>query len=79
MKRKLANALRRLATAIDGQETVTPWLHKLNVMSTNRYIGATERYICALEKALGARAIPIREKHPDRFDTQPLVDAGAWN
>jgi len=79
MKRKLANALRHLASAIDGQETVSVWLHRLNVMSTNRYIGEAERYICALEKALGPRAIAIREKHPGRFDTQPLVERGAWN
>jgi len=79
MRSKLANALRRLATAIDGEETVSVWLHKLNVVSTNKYIGTSERYICDLEKALGSHAMKIREKHPGRFDTQPLMDAGAWN
>jgi hypothetical protein len=79
MRHKIANALRRLATVIDGEVTVATWLHKINVLATNYYIEVTESYICDLEKSLGPQAVVIRKRHPRRFNTQPLVDTDAWN
>lgn len=80
MKARLAKCLRLLAYFLDGKQYVVETWHRLNVDLMNKYIGDTERYILSLEKALGPeRVCELRKRHPGRFDTQKLHDAGAWN
>jgi hypothetical protein len=80
VRKRLAGFLRVAAYLIDGQDFVNARWHKASVEGMNRYIGRTERYILALEAALGKpRVCEIRSKHPGRFDTRNLHDAGAWN
>lgn len=80
MRKKLAAYLRLAAYFIDGVEFINARWHRISVDSMNGYIGRTERYILDLEKALGPeRTKAIRKRHPGRFDTQPCLDAGAWN
>ena len=79
MRRWLARKLRQAAERLDGEPFISARWHIRNVQATNRYVGVAERYIIALEAALGAeRVVAIRRNHPGRFDTKPLVDAGAW-
>lgn len=78
--RWLARKLRQAAEKLDGETYIPDRWHRVNVAATNRYVGVAERYIVALEDALGVeRTAAIRGKHPGRFDTRRLVDAGAWN
>lgn len=79
MRRWLARKLRKLAHRLDGASFVEWSWHEKHVEATNRYVATAEGYIIALEEALGKdRATAIRQKHPGRFDTKPLWDAGAW-
>ncbi len=79
MRGWLARRLRGIAHRLDGREFVRMSWHKIRVETTNRYIAQTENYIIALEEALGSeRTTVLRAKHPPRFDTKPLRDAGAW-
>ena len=79
MRKKLGGYLRVLAYLVDGQEFVSARWHKIGVEGTNRYVGRTERYIVALEEALGKPQVCELRKQHRRFNTKPLVDAGAWN
>ena len=83
MRRKIAGYLRVLAYLVDGEDYVSARWHKMGVEATNRYVGRTERYIVALETALeqslGKPFVCTLRKRYRRFDTKPLIDAGAWN
>lgn len=85
MKRLIAYGLRRAAVLLDGQDWEKRYndfreFHHMQMRATNKYVGTAERYIVALEKALGKKAADaIRKGHPGRFDTSRLVDAGAWS
>lgn len=84
MRRWLAGKLRTVATLLDGEDyrklAADRWaFHLAQMRVTNKYIGTAERYIVALERALGEKASEIRKRHPGRFDTSRLVDAEAWS
>lgn len=52
MRRWAANRLRRLATWLDGVQTIELRWHQTNVRTMNAYIKRTEEYIRALEDYL---------------------------
>lgn len=84
MRRLIAYGLRRAAVLLDGNDWEKRYndfrsFHFAQVRATNKYVGTAERYIVALERALGEKAAEIRKNHPGRFDTSRLVDAGAWS
>lgn len=85
MRRLIAYGLRRAAILLDGQDWEKRYndfrdFHFGQMKAVNQYVGTAERYIVALEKALGKTAADaIRKGHPKRFDTSRLVDAGAWS
>jgi len=78
IRTRLAGFLRDLASKLDGREVIDMAFHRLSVKTTNRYIGWTENYIVALEEKLDPKEVEtLRETH-GRFDTKPLINAGAW-
>lgn len=78
LRERIAARLRGFASAIDGEGYINSRWHRLNVRSTNRYVGQTERYIVDLEAMVDPVELArLRQKHR-RFDTRPLIVAGAW-
>ena len=78
MKAQLARWLRNLAQRLDRREMVDGGLYRTSVMSTNKYVGQTERYIVALEAEVTPERVERLRLDHERFDTSGLLRAGAW-
>ena len=75
MRSYFARVLHKAADVLDGSHASGVRL----VQETNRYIGRTERYVCALEKLLPPEVVSDLREDYSRFDTKPLVEAGVWS
>jgi len=80
VRKRLAGYLRVAAYLLDREEYINARWHRISVDGMNRYIGRIERYIVDLETDLGKpKVCEIRQRHPGRFDTKPMVERGVWN
>ena len=78
MRTQIANLLRNLAEKLDGRSMIPTSWHTENVRGMNHYIRRVETYVIALEKRLPSEEVVKLRKEHGRFDTEPLMAAGAW-